>query len=168
MTLGKEQYDWLVKTVSESKATFKFVYLHNLVGGAESNRGGAEASLNFEWGGHEYDGTYTFDEKRPGWGKPIHDVLVENGVTIVFHGHDHMYIHQERDGLVYQLVSQPGHRSGNVSSAAEYGYLSGDIVQGSGHLKVSVTDDQVQVDFIDSRENTNGQVLHSYVVNARP
>ena len=166
MTLGKTQYDWLAQTLVESEATFKFVYLHNLVGGAESNRGGAEASLNFEWGGHEYDGTYSFDENRPGWGKPIHDLLVENDVSIVLHGHDHMYIHQERDGMVYQLVPQPGHPSGNVNSAAAYGYLSGNIVEGSGYLRVGVSEDEVQVEFYDSRIGRAGNLLHSYEIQA--
>jgi len=167
MTLGKDQYDWLAETLENSDATFKFVYLHNLVGGAASNRGGAEASLNFEWGGHEFDGTYTFAENRPGWDQPIHDLLVENGVSVVFHGHDHMYIQQERDGIVYQLVPQPGHPSGNVNSAEGYGYLSGNIVQGSGHLTVSVSEDVVDVEFIDSRANGSGQLLHSYQIQAK-
>lgn len=168
MTLGKTQYDWMVKTLSESDATFKFVYLHNLVGGAASNRGGAEASVNYEWGGHEENnGSYTFDKMRPGWGKPIHDVLVENEVSIVFHGHDHMYIRQERDGLIYQLVQQPGHPSGNVNSARAYGYLSGDVIAGAGHLRVFVSDDQLKVDFIDGRVKTNGELRHSYVLDAK-
>lgn len=167
MTLGKDQYDWLTKALSESKSTFKFVYLHNLIGGDVSNRGGAEASWNFEWGGHDYDGTYTFDKNRPGWDKPIHDLLVEHNVSAVFHGHDHMYIHQERDGIVYQLVPQPAHPSGNVNSAATYGYLSGNIVAGSGTLTVSVSDDEAMVEFVDSRDSgRSGDILHSYVINA--
>jgi hypothetical protein len=165
MSLGKDQYDWLAETLSESEASFKFVYLHNLIGGAASNRGGSEASWLFEWGGYNFDGDYEFDEKRPGWDQPIHDLLVENGVSIVFHGHDHMYIQQERDGIVYQLVPQPGHPSGNINSAEPYGYLSGNIVAGSGSLRVSVEDDKALVEFIDSRDGgRSGDLLHSYRV----
>ena len=34
-TLGKAQYDWLKKTLETSKATFKFVFIHQLVGGLD-------------------------------------------------------------------------------------------------------------------------------------
>ena len=36
-------------------------------------------------------------------------MLVENGVNIVFHGHDHMYVKEvHRDGIVYQETPTPG------------------------------------------------------------
>jgi hypothetical protein len=80
----------------------------------------------FEWGGKELDGRNTFAQRRPGWPAPIHELLVQNGGSIVFHGHDHLYVRGERDGIIYQLVPQPGHsRYDNTRSAAEYGYASG-------------------------------------------
>jgi hypothetical protein len=172
-SLGREQYDWLVETLESSTATFKFVYLHNLVGGTGPGRGGVEASFFYEWGGDNFPtgSGYGFDTERPGWGKPIHDVLVENDVSVVFHGHDHMYIHQERDGIVYQLVPQPGHRAGNTNSAddPDYGYVSGNIIPGSGTLTVSVSSGEVEVEFIDSRDaGRSGDLLHSYTVQAPP
>ena len=40
-TLGAEQYQWLKRTLEGSKAKFKFVFIHHLVGGAdEQSRGG--------------------------------------------------------------------------------------------------------------------------------
>ena len=51
---------------------------------------------------------YEFDEHRPGWGVPIHQMLLDNGVNIVFHGHDHVYAKEiHRDGIAYQSVAQP-------------------------------------------------------------
>jgi hypothetical protein len=38
-TLGKQQYEWLEKTLAASKARYKMVFLHHLVGGAESPAG---------------------------------------------------------------------------------------------------------------------------------
>ena len=33
---------------------------------------------------------------------PVHQLMVKNGVTIFFQGHDHLFARQERDGMVYQ------------------------------------------------------------------
>ncbi len=110
-TLGEEQYRWLKKTLETSKAKFKFVFIHHLVGGGTpEGRGGAEAVPFFEWGGRDLDGTWAFDKRRPGWDRPIHQLLFDNRVAAVFHGHDHFYARQERDGVIYQLVPQPGSR----------------------------------------------------------
>jgi hypothetical protein len=36
-TLGEQQYRWLQKTLQESRAKYKFVFIHHLVGGADQN-----------------------------------------------------------------------------------------------------------------------------------
>ena len=116
---------------------------------AQHGRGGAEASHWYEWGGRNEDGSPGFAQRRPGWPLPLHDLLRRGGVRAVFHGHDHFYARQERDGVVYQLVPQPGHpgrRTENV--AAEYGYRGGEILGGAGHLRVTVGPDQATVAFV--------------------
>ena len=173
-TLGEAQYRWLRETLEASEAEFRFVFLHHLVGGTDRNsRGGIEASPFFEWGGHSLDGSYDFDRERPGWGEPIHQLLMEHGVSIVFHGHDHLYVQQELDGIVYQLVPQPGHfRFGNTRTAREYGYVNGVVFSSSGHLRVGVSDDHVRVDYVsvylpesESADRRNGDVAHSYLID---
>lgn len=122
-TLGKTQYDWFKNILENSSAKYKFVFIHNLVGGSGKDaRGGAEAAKFFEWGGYDLDGSYKFDKMRPGWGKPIHQLMVDNNVTAVFHGHDHFYAKQEPYGIVYQLVPQPVTPSNSVNDAAKYRY----------------------------------------------
>ena len=149
MTLGKDQYDWLARTLRQSRAKFKFIFIHQLVGGLDQGgRGGAEAAGLFEWGGQELDGRRTFAVRRPGWERPIREMLVETGVNIVFHGHDHFFAHQERDGVVYQLVPQPAHWSSQKHSVAEYGYKTGDFLPSSGHLRVHVDPDGVTVAYV--------------------
>lgn len=50
-TLGQAQYQWLAKTLAASKARYKFVFIHHLVGGLdESARGGSEAAVLYEGG----------------------------------------------------------------------------------------------------------------------
>lgn len=151
MSLGKTQYDWLAKTLRSSTAKHKLVFIHQLVGGFDkSGRGGTEASFLYEWGGHEPNGEKTFQKNRPGWEQPIHDLLKETGVGWVFHGHDHFYAKQERDGILYQLVPQPAHRNNKKHPAAEYGYQTGDFQPNSGILLVTVSPEKVRVEFLRS------------------
>ncbi|MBU0638655.1 MAG: metallophosphoesterase [Planctomycetes bacterium] len=172
MTLGKEQYDWLCRALRTSRAKYKFVFIHQLVGGLDpSGRGGAEAARLFEWGGHEFDGQRTFAEHRPGWDKPIHELLVETGVNIVFHGHDHFFARQECDGIVYQLVPQPAHRNFKKHFADEYGYKTGDFLPSSGHLRIRVHPDRTSVEYVCSatpdmtrRGLRNGKVAFRYAI----
>ncbi len=172
-TLGAEQYQWLKRTLETSQAKFKFVFLHHLVGGdSREGRGGSEASHFFEWGGKDIDGKNSFAQKRPGWSAPIHDLLVKHGGSIVFHGHDHIYIQQERDGIIYQLVPQPGHsRFESYRAAEEYGYKSGVKQGSSGVVRVTVSPDKAVAEYVraypPSAEDSNhktGSVTHSYTV----
>jgi len=146
-----------------SQARFKFIFIHHLVGGVNNqNRGGAEAAPFYEWGGKNSDGTDGFAQHRPDWPAPIHKLLVQNKVSAVFHGHDHFYAQQELDGIVYQLVPQPG-CPGNgrpPRSASEYGYARGQILGSSGHLRVKVRSDRTTVDYI----GANQSVLHSFTL----
>lgn len=148
-TLGETQYNWLRSTLENSQANFKFVFSHQIVGGDAEGRGGSEASEQYEWGGNNLDGTPGFAQNRPGWYKPIRDVLQENRATIFFHGHDHFFGKQERNCLIYQETPQPSLPNfQNANMAAEYGYFEGQILPNAGHLRVHVSSSQVQVDYV--------------------
>lgn len=157
-TLGREQYDWLATTLERSRALRKFVFIHQLVGGDDQGRGGAEFAKYYEWGGANLDGSDGFAARRPGWGKPIHQLLKDNGVSIVFKGHDHLYARQDLDGLTYQTVPQPSHPGDKVNYASEYGYRSGTILGGSGFLIVRVTPTNVSVEFV----RADGRIADRY------
>ena len=172
LTLGAEQYAWLKKTVETSKAMFKLVFVHQLVGGlGMQGRGGAEAAPFGEWGGRNADGIDGFEAHRPGWDMPIHQLLVQNHVAIVFHGHDHLFAKQDLDGLVYQEVPQPGFAGLGSPRAAEYGYRDGVILGGSGHMRVTVSPDTLSVDYVrvyaagaEDTGHSNRQVSCSYTI----
>ncbi|WP_236621987.1 metallophosphoesterase [Novipirellula maiorica] len=172
-TLGEHQYQWLKKSLQRSDAPLRFVFLHHLVGGSDrNNRGGLEAAPLWEWGGKNEAGEDEFKQKRPNWSKPIHQLLVDHGVDVVFHGHDHMFIKQDLDGIVYQLVPQPGHPRSGTKSAQDYGYLSGDIQGSSGHVRVRVDGDSARVDYVrtylpaaERGRNRNGDVTYSYMLS---
>jgi len=148
------------------------------VGGrGNARRGGVESAPYFEWGGRSADGSDGFARNRPGWPVPVHQLLVKHGVDVVFHGHDHLYVQNQLDGIVYQCVPQPGNARGNTRSAAEYGYTSGTILGSPGHLRVQVAPDAVRValvrsvvegegSFSGSRER-NRDVAHEYELKSR-
>lgn len=161
-TLGKTQYDWLKSTLENSTAQHKFVYVHHLLYGNAQSRGGVEIAKFNEWGGKNRDGSEGFAANRPGWAKPVHQLLVENGVDFVLKGHDHLYVKQELDGIIYQTLPQPSHPGDKVNSAAEYGYLSGKVVGGSGFLKLTTNSNSIKVDFI----KFDGSIADSYVKNS--
>jgi len=148
-TLGKEQYDWLKSTLEQSTSTFKFVFMHQLVGGDKDGRGGTEYADKYEWGGNNLDGTDGWAANRPGWYKPVKELLRENRVNIFFHGHDHFFGKQEKDCLVYQETPQPSHPNYlNANQAAAYGYFEGQILPNAGHLRVSVSPDGVKTEYV--------------------
>jgi len=156
-TLGETQYRWLRATLENSSAKYKFVFGHQLVGGDEQGRGGVERADWFEWGGHDPDGTWRFDEKRPGWGKPIHQLLVDAGVNVYFHGHDHFYARQEKDGVIYQLVPQPAHEGVKLPGfVADYGYTQGDLRGGSGFMLVTVSPAGFNMQLVQSESPRKG------------
>jgi hypothetical protein len=165
-TLGAEQYQWLKCTLETSRAKFKFVFTHHLVGGVDNQgRGGVEIAPFFEWGGRNADGSDGFKDHRPGWPVPIHQLLVRNGVSIVFHGHDHFYAKQDLDGIIYQEVPQPGYPGDGrpPRSAAEYGYQSGVILGSSGILRMTVAPEATAVEYVRTQPTT-GEVAHTYTV----
>lgn len=162
-TLGTEQYDWLQRTLEGSTAKLRFIFIHHLVGGLDpQGRGGVEAAPFYEWGGKNEDGTDGFAIHRPGWTMPIHDLLVRNHVTAVFHGHDHLYAKQELDGVVYQEVPQPGDPKGSTRSAGEYGYKSGVILGSSGYLRVFVSEASARVEYMRTSPDMESSVADSY------
>jgi hypothetical protein len=171
-SLGSTQYNWLKSTLENSKAKFKFLFSHQLVGGSGTEgRGGTEFVHLFEMGGRNLDSTYAFNSERPGWDKPIHNLMVDTKASIFFHGHDHLFAKQDKDGIVYQEVPQPSARNITTITGLPYGYANGTLLPNRGYIYVTVSSDKVQVDYIrtylPSEENANrknGDVAYSYII----
>ena len=152
-------------------------FIHQLLSGTDQNgRGGVAVAPFYEWGGLNPDVSYAFVEYRPSWDLPIHQLLVANHVTAVFHGHDHLLVKQELDGVIYQEVPQPSAaRPNNTNSAIEYNYLTGDVLGSPGHIRVTVSPTEVTVEYIRSYlpegekpGQQNGQVDYQYVILLYP
>ena len=171
-TLGEDQYNWFNNVITASHAKFKFVFCHQLVGGnGNDGRGGSEFAGFYENGGENSDSTWGFDTYRPGWGKPVHVLMVENNANIFFHGHDHCYAKQDKDGIVYQDVPQPSSKNITNITGIQYGYVEGILMPSRGYLLVTVSDTVAKVDYIktylpDEEKNghTNGETAYSYTI----
>jgi hypothetical protein len=165
--IGDEQYAWLKKTLENSKAKYRFVFAHHVLG---TGRGAIEVSTNYEWGGKDPKGISTFAKERPNWELPIHDLMVKNKVSIFFQGHDHIFCTQERDGLIYQSMPNPA--DDTFSMFNEGAYLSGVKAPNSGHVRVSIAASQAKVEYFlaarpQDTSRKNMQLAHSYVVKPK-
>jgi hypothetical protein len=172
-TLGWTQYQWLVQTLENSNAKYKFIFAHQVAGGMDDyGRGGANAVPYVEWGGYDDDGTtWDFGNRRSGWDAPIHQLLVKYNVSAFFHAHDHEFAYEKRDGVVYQLVPMPSDASNGYgfNQYHETDPYTIRVLPNSGHLRVTVNPTQVTVDYVRafvSRAGTNGQVAYSYSIPA--
>ena len=178
-TLGQQQFEWFKETLENSNAKFKFVFSHHVVGGQLDVsggagtptyvRGGALAAPYFEWGGHDASDNWVFDAKRPGWGdSAIHQLMVDNGVSAFFHGHDHQFVHEEIDGITYQLVPSLGMTGTgfNLYTTSPY-VVEGGNLPSPGHLRVTVSPTGALVEYVRSEVGgggINGQVDHAYTI----
>ena len=111
-TPGEAQYEWLQRSLQGSKAPYKFVFIHHLVGGSGRDaRGGTEAAKYFEWGGRSPGSGADFKTMRPGWPKPIHDLLRECMVRAI-----------NRTTISLTTCVQPGSEASFVYAASSCGW----------------------------------------------
>jgi hypothetical protein len=170
MSLGDAQYNWLKETLEESDATFKFIFTHMMHGG---DRGGVEQANLYEWGGEGRTGEYEFDTERPNWEKPIHQLMADTNVSVFFHAHDHVWVMQELDGVIYQEVGSPADPDYTLTNwAGAYVDETSVVLPNTGYTRVSVSSEQVKVDYVriylpndENEEHISGEVSYNYVIS---
>jgi hypothetical protein len=166
VTHGDAQYNWLKRTLEQSKAKYKFVFAHHVMG---TGRGGIELAKLWEWGGENQNGQLEFAAQRPSWTTPIHQLMVANKVSIFFQGHDHIWVRQKLDGVTYQTLSQPA--DPNYTLWNSDAYLSGDKFANTGYTRVNVSPSQVKVEYVrtylqkdEGPGKVHGEVAFSYTL----
>jgi phosphodiesterase/alkaline phosphatase D-like protein len=185
-TLGIDQYLWLKDTLANSTALYKFVFIHHVTGGIiPYGRGGTEIAGYFEWGGMNWDGTPGWATHRSDvdarWTTPIHQLMDQYNVTMLFHGHDHFYAKQTLDDIVYQEVPMPAASDGFTgfmdeqtgTYASQYPdpahilfYGGAEKHPNSGHLRVTVSPTEgVTVEYVDM---VDGSITTSYTIGGEP
>ena len=161
-TLGEEQYQWFRRTLESSHAKYKFVFSHHVLG---TGRGGVSEAGLFEWGGHDQRGRDAFAEQRPGWPLPIHPLMVKNGVTVFFQGHDHVFAREELDGVIYQTLPEPADPNARLYFVEAF--PSGILRPNAGRVRVTVSPAFVQVDYLRSTpDSASGEeIAYSYRID---
>lgn len=165
-TIGEDQYRWFRKTLEESTSKYKLVFAHHTRG---QGRGAAATVNGYEWGGYN-NNKYEFDTYRPGWGKPIHQVMKDTGVDIFFQGHDHLFAWEKVDDIIYQEVPMPSDSSYKIGVTDNGDAYTDLILDGSGHLRVQVSPTCLKVDYIRAYLpkdtingiHKNGETAYSY------
>ncbi len=155
VTLGDTQYQWLKTTLETSTAKYKFVFAHHVLG---TGRGGIEEATSYEWG--DVAGLAVH---RPGWDRTIQQLMADNHVTIFFQGHDHIFVHQELDGVVYQTLPEPADPNYSLFNAESY--HTGEKLPNSGHVRVTVAPGGVKVEYVRSYIDKPDEVTYSYTVH---
>jgi len=141
-TLGREQLDWLSRTLAGATAKWRFLFIHHAVGGAA---GDPENSAYGRGGGQA---AYVGEQAR------IHQLMLDHGVQIFFYGHDHVFTDMTVDGVHY---SAPGNAGAIwMFDAAITGYKQ--FWAEPGWARVAVRSDAVQVDFV----STGGRTIYQY------
>jgi hypothetical protein len=153
-TLGEAQYQWFKQTLETSTAKYKFVFTHHVNG---TGRGGIELANTYEWGE-----AANLAAHRPGWTKTIQQLMADNHVTIFFQGHDHIFVHQTLDGVIYQTLPEPANPFYTYEN--NDAYQSGDKFPNSGRVRVMVSPEGVKVDYVRSYLDKPDELAFSYTV----
>ncbi|MBN2716528.1 MAG: metallophosphoesterase, partial [Deltaproteobacteria bacterium] len=143
-TLGEAQMGWLMATLENATAKWRFIGIHHTVGGLA----GTEADSAYGRGGGL--------AAHVGEQALIHQLMIDHGVQIFFYGHDHVFTDMVVDSIHYTLPGSAGAPwmfTGEETGYTEY-YLE------SGWAQVNVGPDETNVQFI----NLTGDLLYEYTL----
>ena len=113
--------------------------------------------------------TERYTLQRPSWASPIHQLMVDNRVTIFFQGHDHIWATQQLDGVIYQTLPEPA--DPNYALYYADAYVSGERLSNTGYARVTVAPTGVKVEYVrtylpkdEGVGRTSGSVAYSYTL----
>lgn len=151
-TLGKEQYAWLEKTLKESKAPWKFLYIHHAVGG----NAGDDVNTRYGRGGGR--------AAHVGEQAKIHEMMKKYGVQVFFYAHDHVFTDIEVDGIHYICNGSVGApwKFGTEETGYEF------YIPDSGFTVVDVDGDKTRIRYVrpDEKE-ADGKTLYTLDLSLR-
>jgi hypothetical protein len=143
-TLGAAQRAWLESTLAAATSKWRFLFIHHPVGG----NAGDDANTDYGRGGGR--AAYVGEQAE------VHRMMLEYGVQVFFYGHDHVFTDMVVDGIHYTLP-------GSAGAPWKFDtYLTGytEYWPDSGHGRVRVSPDAVQVDLI----AVGGTLLSTYTL----
>lgn len=143
-TLGTEQLAWLERTLENTSAKWRFLFIHHAVGGAA----GDAANAIYGRGGGQ--------AARVGEQAKVHQLMLEHGVQAFFYGHDHVFTDMVVDEIHYSAIGNAG--AIWTFSGAQTGYSQ--YWEKSGWARVDVTPSDVNVQFL----ALGGEKLHGFAI----
>lgn len=145
-TLGREQFAWLEKTLAESRAPWKFLFIHHAVGG----NAGDDVNTRYGRGGGR--AAHVGEQAR------VHELMRRYGVQVFFYAHDHVFTDMEVDGIHYICTGSVG--APWKFTSAETGYA--DYIPDSGITVVDMDGDSARVRYIrPDQTDPMGKVLYT-------
>ena len=148
-TLGDKQKQWLYDQLSNSKAKWKFIYMHHTVGG----KAGTDVDTRYGRGGGQ--------AAHVGEQSLVHEWMQKFGVNALFYGHDHVFTDIPVDGIHYVCMGSAGAPWKFPKTSTGYEPFWPD----SGYTWVTVTENGLSVSFIKpDAQMPEGIVLHSFKI----
>ncbi|MCH7814441.1 MAG: metallophosphoesterase [Planctomycetes bacterium] len=177
-TLGEPQLKWLERTLLASRARWKFVLAHHVVGGSAYAASGqiphGRSDHVYGRGGARY--------ARVGEQARITDLMRRSKAQFFLYGHDHVFAHQQAEGihfvccgrptvLSYPWWDSPGWREAYGDPQARHPH---DFFAAVGYTRLSVSPRQVRIEYIRTgtdpaeRENVlagEGETVYQFSVS---
>ncbi|HUU82895.1 MAG TPA: metallophosphoesterase [Phycisphaerae bacterium] len=159
-TLGQPQLQWLERVLTGSNARWKLVLGHHLMGGWNWGREGTkrppEASA-YARGGARY--------ARVGEQARITDLMNRAGAQMFLYGHDHVFAHQQAEGIHFVCCGRPTKMPDRMQSTPgwkeAYGEASArnphDFHLAVGYTRLSVAPHGVTVDYVRTGTDPSGR-----------
>ncbi|HNO80177.1 MAG TPA: metallophosphoesterase [Phycisphaerae bacterium] len=174
-TLGRTQLKWLEQVLKNSDARWKFVIAHHVVGGSRW-----DLNCKVEKSGYAY-GRGGARYARVGEQAKVTDLMKRYGSRFFVYGHDHIFAHQEAEGIHFVCCGRPTKVPGGW--VQEEGFIEAygdfrardphDFYLDVGYTKLTVSPSEVVFEYIktgmdpEGNENTAakvGDVVHRVVV----
>jgi hypothetical protein len=96
--------------------------------------------------------------------------MVKHKVSAFFQGHDHIFVTQSRDGIIYQSMPNPADDTFSMFNSDAY--KTGTKAPNSGHVRVSVSTSAAKVEYFlaaraADKARKNLSIAHSYSIKPR-
>ncbi|HUU83290.1 MAG TPA: metallophosphoesterase [Phycisphaerae bacterium] len=175
-TLGKAQLQWFERVLTGSRARWKFVVAHHLVGGYAWDLDGTSRATDYVYGrgGARY--------ARVGEQDRITQIMKQVGAQFFLYGHDHMFAHRQAEGIHFVCCGRPtwlsaawwetpGWREAYGDAAARDPH---DFYGAIGYTRLTVGPDEARIQYLRTAtdpkgtENVStpvGQVVHEFAVS---
>lgn len=175
-SLGAPQRLWLEHVLGQSNARWKFVLSHHVVGGSKWDSSGRQAQPAYAYGrgGAQYC--------RIGEQAMLTDIMKKHGAQFFVYGHDHIFAHQQAEGIHYICCGRPTRVPNTWVTAPGFMEAYGDyrardphaFIMDVGYTRLTVSPSEVVFEYVktgmdpDGNENIKanvGDVVHRVAVS---